>query len=1574
MVRNADGTISPKVTTGELSLSGGGSGKPLARMKAGDGSLALSLPAAFTLSAPTLSGDTATYSKVLPGVDLAVTAQDNGGFSEVLIVKDAAAAANPALASLNLATEARGVTVATDTAGDIAARNKAGHVLFSATAPTMWDSAPPSSSMPTKIEPKTAQALEAHTGNPVASSAAHRGVAARTASLKAAYRDGSITLTPDSSILTGKNTVYPVYIDPTFTASGQSDTQQAWAYVASEWPTTTYWDQSPDAQGQGPQYVGFTNWTSDVFTARSFFQTSVNTGVWDATVISSNISFWENWSASCAQKSVDLWWTGSISNDTNNSTTWNNQPSWNTKLATDNVAHGYPGCASDAVGYNITSLMQTAAGQHWSNATFGLQATDETDPLGWKKFDKYATITTTYDHTPNTPATLTTNPATDCTAGSPTILGKNDITLRAAVSDPDGTTSPLTAQFTLKNMATGAAYPQNIGATSGTTASAGYSHTSTSGPFQALSAKTEFAWYLTVTDQYLTSGQSATCHFYYDPTSPGAPTVAPVTTSTSSCPDLSTNSTSSALCVVGTSAGFTVTDTNTTTGTPASYLYQLNGGAPVSVVASTTSPYTATISLKPTEQTNTLTVTAISADSNIGDSFVYRFIASAPSTATSDDMTGDGNADLLNVGGKNALPAGLWIAPGTGTGQVNATAVNIGVNGNGVSTTQTPASFTGTQAISGHFFTGNGFNDVLDYSSNPSNGAVSAEILRGQGDGSTLNPIDAIPVTNATGVFSLNAGPSKTYYATSIATGGGLYNTINDNHVTGYPDLLLLINGVLYDEPAFNGAASYPGASQATDLADDNPYCLAQNAANNNTNCTTGWTGWTITSTLIGTGGMPALFARDTSSTGPSAGQLWYFSPSGLQTLTTDAMTNGADKAFTSIEAASSGWDATSKPALQAADINNDGTPDLFTVSSTGAVTTYLMTLSGITATLTPQTAQTLTTAAHNWPLNDYSTTSHAAADTASGGALNLTGTSGVTAATGSMFNPDITLAGNGNYLQTSSKALDLTGSFTVSAWAYPTSNNVAVLSQDGANDSGMTIAPTSNGWGFSLNTGAGTSWSFDTITGGIVQLGTWAHLTASYDKPTSVMNLYVDDIFVATGTHSAPSTGATGNFQIGDDQKSGTRTDYFTGQIANVQTWAGAALPPARPYTPASYHQAVTPTRVLDTRSSSSLTYTDGTITPGTSTIHGESVTSLRISGDTVTPSTSGAPTSIPTTVTAVAIDITATNETGTGYVTTYADGTQRPLTSSTNFVPNTTVTGYQIVPVGNDGKIDLFTHGYSTDSIALVVDVTGYFTSDSALTGDQTYTPLTTASRALDTRASIAGTSLTSTGTIPAGTSFTLQMSGLNGVPANATAVAIDITAVGETGSGYLETYATGAAPTATTSLTYNTTSALSSMSADTPIGTNGTITIANYGSATAVIVDIAGYYTTSTTGQTYHAVNPVRLVDTRNGTGTTAAPIGAYQTFTLPNTDTQQVTTAATPTLATVLTVTNTASAGFLTAYPTGTTLPSASNINWNTGNTLANLALTPTNTSDQISIYNHSGGTTDLVIDCSGYFSN
>lgn len=82
LATNADGTLSPKATPNDVTLSGGGNG-PLVTLTNEDGhSMALTMP--FPLPAPTVSDDTAVYKSVLPGVDLSVAVTDQGGGSSAM--------------------------------------------------------------------------------------------------------------------------------------------------------------------------------------------------------------------------------------------------------------------------------------------------------------------------------------------------------------------------------------------------------------------------------------------------------------------------------------------------------------------------------------------------------------------------------------------------------------------------------------------------------------------------------------------------------------------------------------------------------------------------------------------------------------------------------------------------------------------------------------------------------------------------------------------------------------------------------------------------------------------------------------------------------------------------------------------------------------------------------------------------------------------------------------------------------------------------------------------------------------------------------------------------------------------------------------------------------------------------------------------------------------------------------------------------------------------------------------------------------------------------------------------------
>ena len=69
---------------------------------------------------------------------------------------------------------------------------------------------------------------------------------------------------------------------------------------------------------------------------------------------------------------------------------------------------------------------------------------------------------------------------------------------------------------------------------------------------------------------------------------------------------------------------------------------------------------------------------------------------------------------------------------------------------------------------------------------------------------------------------------------------------------------------------------------------------------------------------------------------------------------------------------------------------------------------------------------------------------------------------------------------------------------------------------------------------------------------------------------------------------------------------------------------------------------------------------------------------------------------------------------------------------------------------------------------------------------------------------------------------------------------------------------------------------------------------------------------------------------------------------------------------------LTGTNTTAPGYLTAWPTGTTKQTTSNLNFGPGQSVPNLAVVPVGIGGKVSIYNFDGNT-DVLGDVVGYYT-
>ncbi|MBR7829245.1 hypothetical protein KDK95_23255 [Actinospica sp. MGRD01-02] len=397
----------------------------------------------------------------------------------------------------------------------------------------------------------------------------------------------------------------------------------------------------------------------------------------------------------------------------------------------------------------------------------------------------------------------------------------------------------------------------------------------------------------------------------------------------------------------------------------------------------------------------------------------------------------------------------------------------------------------------------------------------------------------------------------------------------------------------------------------------------------------------------------------------------------------------------------------------------------------------------------------------------------------------------------------------------------------------------------------------------------------------------------------------------------------------------SGTRT--FTTQI----TTGGSTYVP------------VTPKRVLDTRAPI------GVATAG-KVIAGHSIAVDVVSG------VSGAPAA--STITAVVLNVTVTQPVAGGFVSAYPDGTAVPKSSNLNFTTNETVPNLTTVMIGLDGKVDL----YATATTHLVADVEGYYVASAAGAG---YHP-TSPTRVLDTRK---GTGAPAQAIGP-GKSITLKLAGTGPIPASGvTAVAMNVTATQPSTGGVIIAYPAGGSTPNVSNVNYSTGETVPNM-AIVKLGTGGAVEFTNSSKGTVqLVVDVSGYYTT-TGGDAFVPMTPWRALDTRNGTGQeTSKPIAAAANAQAvwwfdDEFDASGYWSGGPQDAAGLVlnvTVTQPTAPGVLIAYA-GSSVPTASNINFSAGETVPAMVMVGT-IDDDTSLYNQSKGTTQVVADVFGYFS-
>jgi len=329
-----------------------------------------------------------------------------------------------------------------------------------------------------------------------------------------------------------------------------------------------------------------------------------------------------------------------------------------------------------------------------------------------------------------------------------------------------------------------------------------------------------------------------------------------------------------------------------------------------------------------------------------------------------------------------------------------------------------------------------------------------------------------------------------------------------------------------------------------------------------------------------------------------------------------------------------------------------------------------------------------------------------------------------------------------------------------------------------------------------------------------------------------------------------------------------------------------------------------------------------------------------------------------VPAHAVAVAINLTSVLPSAPTFVTAFPAGGQRPFTASLTPVPGMVVPNLVVGRLGEGGALSFYNRAGAVD---LVGDLVGWF-----VPGDGTQLQALTPARLLDTRDGTGGPA----GPVGPGAWIDVQVTGRGGVADDCVAAALNVTVTEPTAASFLTVWPAGEARPLAASVNMAAGQTVPNMVLA-RVGAGGRVSIYNHAGSSHVVVDVLGGFRTGAPGA-FVPVTPVRALDTREGLGAPAAPLGGVP-LTL-----QLAGRAGLPAsgvgavLMNVTAVTPTADT-FLTVHPSGEPRPLAANLNAAAGRVVSNAVVGRLGPDGCVTIANHAGAV-HVVADVMGWFAS
>ena len=377
-----------------------------------------------------------------------------------------------------------------------------------------------------------------------------------------------------------------------------------------------------------------------------------------------------------------------------------------------------------------------------------------------------------------------------------------------------------------------------------------------------------------------------------------------------------------------------------------------------------------------------------------------------------------------------------------------------------------------------------------------------------------------------------------------------------------------------------------------------------------------------------------------------------------------------------------------------------------------------------------------------------------------------------------------------------------------------------------------------------------------------------------------------------------------------------------------------------------------VDPVRILDTRDGT------GVADNHTGPLGAGQVIELDVTGVAGVPDTG---------VGAVVLNVTVTDAINRGYVTVYPCGNARPVASNVNFIAGVNAANQVTAKVGRDGRVCFFT----SVRTQLVADISGWYADDFASVPGFWYHPLSPA-RIVDTRDGT-GTGDRAIAPLAAGEVLAVTIPGAGGVPSDEAvrAVTLSVTVADAVSTGYITVFPCDLPRPDASNVNFDPANPTVANLVTVRPSTTGQVCF--FASAsTNLIVDAQGYFS-ERPDVTFTSVSPVRILDTRDGTGIVGSrPTrpGRGTVLEVQVAGENGVPLDASAVLLNV-TITGASGTGYVTAWPCGHPRPLASFLNFVRGVDRANLTPVRIGNNGKVCLYVNEG--TDVIADLNGYYT-